>query len=73
MMADLTMSPPGKFRSWVWLHWVIALAPFALVLALSIWGYGRYAWIPFVAAVLCPVGMVLTAYAVNRDHDGRSR
>lgn len=67
------MSPPGKSRRWVWLHWVIALAPFALVLALSIWGYGRYVWIPFVAAVLCPLGMVLTAYAVKRDHDVRRR
>ena len=48
-------------------HWGIALAPFALVLALSIWGYGRYAWIPFAAAILCPVGAVLTAMQVRRD------
>jgi len=51
------------------LHWTVALAPFALVLALSLWGYGRYAWIPFVAAVLCPLGMVLTAWQVKRDRD----
>lgn len=53
---------------WTAFHWGIALAPFAVVLALSIWGYGRYAWIPFVAAILCPLGMVLTAWQVKRDH-----
>jgi len=56
---------------WDVLHWSVALSPFALVLALSIWGYGRYAWIPFVAGVLCPLGMVLTAWQVKRDRQAR--
>jgi len=50
-----------------WLHWVVALAPFALVLALSIWGYGRYAWVPLVAGVLCPVGAALVGLQLRRD------
>lgn len=72
-MAQLTMAPEGKSRSWVWLHWAISLSPFALVLALSIWGYGRYAWIPIVAAVLCPVGAALVGLQLKRDHDAEKR
>lgn len=67
MATPFTMTPPGKSRSWVWLHWVIALSPFALVLGLSIWGYGRYAWVPFVAGVLCPVGAALVGLRVAAD------
>ena len=68
-MPSLTMSPPGKSRSWVWLHWVIAIAPFVLVLALSVWGYGRYAWLPLLAGVLCPVGALLVGLQLKRDRD----
>ena len=67
--APLTMSPPGKSRAWVVVHWVVAISPFVLVLALSIWGYGRYAWVPFVAAILCPVGAALVGLAIKRDRD----
>lgn len=67
MDAKWTMSPPGKSRSWVALHWAIAISPFALVLALSIWGYERYFWIPLVAAILCPVGAALVGLQIKRD------
>jgi hypothetical protein len=67
--APLTMSPAGKSRSWVWLHWAIALSPFVLVLALSIWGYSRYAWIPLVAGIACPVGAALVGLQIKRDRD----
>ncbi|MFA5860473.1 MAG: hypothetical protein WDA16_02135 [Candidatus Thermoplasmatota archaeon] len=66
-MVQFTMAPEGKSRSWVWLHWALALSPFALVLALSVWGYGRYAWIPLVAAILCPVGAALVGFRVAKD------
>lgn len=65
---------PDMERRSAWrdvLHWAVALSPFALVLALSVWGYGRYAWIPFVAGVLCPLGLVLTAWQVKRDRKAR--
>lgn len=64
-----SMSPPGKSRTWVALHWAIAIAPFALVVGLSIWGYGRYVWVPFVAAILCPVGAALVGLQVKRDRE----
>ena len=48
-------------------HWAIAIAPFVLVIALSIWGFGRYAWVPFVAGVLCPVGAALVGIRVAQD------
>ncbi|HUR70223.1 MAG TPA: hypothetical protein VM370_13345 [Candidatus Thermoplasmatota archaeon] len=57
--------------AWQIAHWAIALAPFVLVLALSVWGYGRYAWVPFVAGVLCPVGAALVGLQVKRDRDER--
>jgi heme exporter protein D len=66
---EWSMSPPGKSRSWVWLHWAIALAPFAAVIGLSVWGYGRYVWLPFVAGILCPVGAALVGLQVKRDRD----
>lgn len=62
-----TMSPPGKSRAWIAMHWAIAISPFVLVLALSIWGYDKYAWIPLVAAVLCPVGAALVGLQVKKD------
>ena len=65
----MSLAPAKPQRSVWWdiFHWSIALSPFALVLALSLWGLGRYAWIPFVAAILCPLGMALTAWQVKRD------
>lgn len=66
---SFTMSPPGKSRAWVWLHWLVAISPFALVLALSVWGYDRYAWIPLAAALLCPVGAALVGLQLKRDRD----
>lgn len=64
---SFSMSPPGKSRTWVALHWAIAIAPFVLVVALSIWGYSRYVWVPFVAGVLCPVGAALVGLQIKRD------
>jgi hypothetical protein len=49
------------------LHWALAIAPFALVLALSLWGYGRYAWAPLAAAALCPLGVVLVGLRLAAD------
>lgn len=66
---SLSMSPPGKSRTWIALHWAIAIAPFVLVIALSIWGFGRYAWVPFAAGILCPVGAALVGMQVKRDRD----
>lgn len=63
------MNPTGKSRSWVWVHWIIAISPFVLVLALSIWGYQKYWWIPLVAGLLCPVGAALVGLQVKRDRD----
>lgn len=70
---SLTMNPPGKSRAWVAMHWAIAISPFVLVLALSIWGYDKYAWIPLVAAVLCPVGAALVGLRVAADRKQRQR
>lgn len=67
--SSFSMSPPGKSRTWVWLHWAIAVSPFALVLALSVWGYERYAWLPFLAGILCPVGAALVGLQLKRDRD----
>jgi hypothetical protein len=48
-------------------HWVVAILPFVAVLLLSIYGFGRYAWLPFVAGILCPAGAVLIGMAVRND------
>lgn len=56
-----------KSVAWQVAHWAIALAPFALVLALSVWGYSRYAWVPFLAGILCPVGAALVGLQIRRD------
>lgn len=69
MASKWSMSPPGKSRSWVAIHWAIAISPFVLVLALSLWGYQRYIWVPFVAGILCPVGAALVGLQVKRDRD----
>lgn len=58
--------------AWTVAHWVIAIAPFVLVVALSVWGFGRYAWVPFAAGVLCPVGAALVGFQLKRDR-ARSR
>ena len=60
-------------RSLAWQigHWAIAIAPFVLVVALSLWGFGRYAWVPFVAGILCPVGAALVGFQLKRDRDAR--
>lgn len=65
--SAMTMSPAGKSRTWIALHWAIAISPFVLVLALSVWGYSRYVWIPFLAAILCPVGAALVGLQIKRD------
>lgn len=61
----------SKDRSLAWevMHWAVAISPFLLVLALSIWGFGKYVWIPFVAAILCPLGMVLTGWKLKSDRN----
>lgn len=64
---SFTMNPPGKSRAWVWAHWLVAISPFALVLALSVWGYERYVWVPFAAGILCPVGAALVGLQIKRD------
>lgn len=64
---SLTMSPPGKSKAWIAAHWLVAISPFVLVLALSVWGYERYWWIPLLAAVLCPVGAALVGLQIRRD------
>lgn len=69
MASEFSMAPAGKSRAWVVAHWAIAISPFLLVLALSIWGYERYFWIPFVAGILCPVGAALVGLQVKRDRD----
>lgn len=69
MASKWSMSPPGKSRSWVAIHWAIAISPFVLVLALSLWGYQRYIWVPFVAGILCPVGAALVGFQLKRDRD----
>ena len=48
-------------------HWVIAILPFVAVVLLSVYGFGRYAWLPFVAGVLCPVGAALVGLAIHKD------
>lgn len=55
--------------AWQIAHWTVAIAPFVLVLALSIWGFGRYAWVPFLAGILCPVGAALVGLQIKRDRD----
>lgn len=67
MAARWTMSPPGKSKAWVAVHWMVAISPFALVVALSVWGYERYFWIPFAAGILCPVGAALVGLQIRRD------
>ena len=62
-----TMSPPGKSKLWVAVHWLVAVSPFILVVALSIWGYEKYWWIPLLAGVLCPVGAALVGLQIKRD------
>lgn len=64
-----SMAPPGKSRTWVALHWLIAISPFVLVLALSLWGYQRYWWVPLLAGILCPVGAALVGLQIKRDRD----
>lgn len=60
--------------TWTIAHWAVAIAPFVLVVALSIWGFGRYVWVPFVAGILCPVGAALVGFQLKRDRDqARSR
>lgn len=59
--------------AWQIAHWAIAIAPFVLVIALSIWGFSRYAWVPFVAGILCPVGAALVGIQVKRDRDRMRR
>lgn len=56
-----------KSVAWQIAHWTVAIAPFVLVIALSIWGFGRYVWVPFVAGILCPVGAALVGLQVKRD------
>lgn len=68
-MSAWTMAPPGKSRLWIAVHWLVAISPFVLVVALSLWGYERYWWIPFLAGVLCPVGAALVGLQVKRDRD----
>ncbi|HVM45481.1 MAG TPA: hypothetical protein VM582_06055 [Candidatus Thermoplasmatota archaeon] len=53
--------------TWQIAHWAIAISPFVLVLALSVWGFSRYAWIPLVAGLLCPVGAALVGLQIKRD------
>lgn len=65
--ASLTMSPPGKSRTWVAVHWLVAISPFVIVLAISLWGYERYWWIPLLAGILCPVGAALVGLQIKRD------
>ena len=55
--------------TWQIAHWAVAIAPFVLVVALSIWGFGRYAWVPFLAGILCPVGAALVGLQIKRDRD----
>ena len=69
MTSKWTMAPAGKSRGWIALHWAIAVSPFVLVVALSLWGYERYAWLPFAAGILCPVGAALVGLQVKRDRD----
>lgn len=59
--------------AWRVMHWVVAIAPFVLVLALSIWGFGKYAWVPFVAGILCPVGAALVGLNLKRGHSESKR
>lgn len=67
--ASTTTTKPRSERSVAWqvVHWVVAISPFALVLALSVWGYGRYVWVPLVAAIACPVGAALVGLQLKRD------
>lgn len=62
-----TMSPPGKSRTWIAVHWLVAVSPFVLVVALSVWGYQRYWWIPLLAGILCPVGAALVGIRLAKD------
>ena len=59
--------------AWQIAHWAIAIAPFVLVVALSLWGFTRYAWVPFVAGILCPVGAALVGFQLRRDRRERTR
>jgi len=52
--------------------WLI-IAPFVLVVALSLWGFGRYAWVALVIGILCPVGAALVGLQIKRDRDSRAR
>lgn len=53
--------------AWQIAHWAVAIAPFVLVVALSIWGFGRYIWVPLLAGILCPVGAALVGLQIKRD------
>lgn len=59
--------------AWQIAHWVVAIAPFVLVVALSLWGFSRYAWVPFAAGILCPVGAALVGLQIKRDRQSRAR
>lgn len=67
----LPATPAKPKRSLMWQigHWAVAISPFVLVLVLSVWGYSRYVWIPFVAGILCPVGAALVGLQLKRDRD----
>lgn len=60
---------PERSLTWQVAHWAVAIAPFVLVVALSIWGFGRYAWVPFAAGILCPVGAALVGLQLKRDRN----
>lgn len=72
-MHVATTGPRQRSVLWQAFHWAIAISPFGLVLALSLWGYDKYVWIPFVAGVLCPLGMLLTGWQLKRDRQARAR
>lgn len=59
--------------SWQIAHWAVAIAPFVLVVALSLWGFGRYSWVALVIGILCPVGAALVGLQIKRDRDSRAR
>ena len=59
--------------AWHVVHWSLAIAPFVLVVALSVWGFGRYAWAPLLAFVLCPIGTVLVGLRVAADRKAARR
>lgn len=68
-MNAWTMAPPGKSRLWIAVHWLVAISPFILVVAISLWGYERYWWIPLFAGILCPVGAALVGLQIKRDRN----